>query len=206
MFMLTSAVASATAIPFPDNWDIRVYFSEHCMYQCLVVVALELALRLLAVCTKHPFLVPSFFIAVPVGFYFSLHAMGTTVQEARDMDWIFSFVEKNVATVTVNPSAQRSDSGFAELYALFDFSMVQWAMIPTQWKTMLGLVIFSVLHVPINIPAISMTTGIESDINHELKVCVCARVCAQGVCVWMCSYGLLILYFRNFWKLSAHLN
>ena len=42
--------------------------------------------------------------------------------------------------------------------------------------TILGSIFFSVIHVPVNVPALSATTGFEADINKELKVCSVWRV------------------------------
>ena len=38
-----------------------------------------------------------------------------------------------------------------------------------QWKTFLGIIAFSIIYVPIDIPSLSLTTGTDANINQELK-------------------------------------
>jgi MFS superfamily sulfate permease-like transporter len=47
---------------------------------------------------------------------------------------------------------------------------VAWELAPDQLFTMLGIVFFSIIHVPVNVPALSVLTGDDADLNSELKV------------------------------------
>ena len=51
-----------------------------------------------------------------------------------------------------------------------DFKAVDWASLGSTVPAMLALTFFGVLHVPINIPALGMTTGEDNvDVDRELR-------------------------------------
>ena len=57
-----------------------------------------------------------------------------------------------------------------ELTQMLDFGAVDWTAIVATVPAMLALTFFGILHVPINVPALGLTTGEDNvDIDHELR-------------------------------------
>ena len=55
------------------------------------------------------------------------------------------------------------------MWTLIDFETVQWGVIVKLVPTMIALTVFSLMHVPINIPSLGISTKINADMNKELK-------------------------------------
>lgn len=121
-------------------------------------VPLFLAIMLIAL--QHRFhsslVVPLFFILVFVVFHIIVAAVtGWDLQLARDHGWVFPAVEDNEPWY-----------GF---YGLYRFSLVDWVVVLRQFPSMLALTFFGILHVPINVPALAVTVGMDQfDVDREL--------------------------------------
>jgi SulP family sulfate permease len=62
-----------------------------------------------------------------------------------------------------------NSAGGPDVYALFDLRLVRWDVIVAQAAEIGALVLFSVLHVPINIPSLAISAGVRGvDVNTEL--------------------------------------
>lgn len=136
---------------------LKYLFSSH-------VIVLQwttpLALAALLVVLQHRFhnslLVPLFFICVFVAFHlivkFTPHI---TLNTVRDAGWVFPAVEDN--------------QPWYEFYELYKFLLVDWWAISKQLPSMLALTFFGILHVPINVPALAVTVGMDQcDVDREL--------------------------------------
>ncbi|KAJ2725717.1 hypothetical protein GGI07_001085 [Coemansia sp. Benny D115] len=119
--------------------------------------SLLVALLLRALNTRytHPLFVPVFFMIVPAAFYLVAAALGLSLSSLRATGWVFEL-----------PS---SDVPFYHFYTLFDFGNTDWYAVWRAVPTMLGLAFFSILHVPINVPALAVSTNADKvDTNREL--------------------------------------
>lgn len=56
------------------------------------------------------------------------------------------------------------------VYESFSFSCIDWRCVFSQSLSMFAIVVFSVLHAPINVPSLSLTTSVPSSLDYELKV------------------------------------
>ena len=101
-------------------------------------------------------LVPLYFIVV----FFLFHIVVALIpswnlQHARDVGWVFPAVE--------------DDQPWYLFYALYKFDVVDWWCLFRQVPTMLALTFFGILHVPINVPALAITVGMDDiDVDREL--------------------------------------
>jgi MFS superfamily sulfate permease-like transporter len=86
---------------------------------------------------KNPFLLPIFFCVIPIIFYCIVLVSGVTMQELREMGWLFTL-----------PSA--TDSPFWLFWTYYDFNVVDWSAIAKTLPTQFALTFFGILHVPIN--------------------------------------------------------
>ncbi|WBW71712.1 sulfate transmembrane transporter family [Schizosaccharomyces osmophilus] len=104
----------------------------------------------------HPFLIPSFFILAPMLFYFLVWVIpGLNLEFLRETGWVFS--------------STQSDVPWYHYYELFSFQDTNWGAIMATVPEMLALTFFGILHVPINVPALAISTGMEKiDTDKEL--------------------------------------
>jgi len=59
-------------------------------------------------------------------------------------------------------------NGLFDIWTVIDFRNVSWGAIIESFPTLIALTIFSLIHVPINIPAFAISTNTEADMNQEL--------------------------------------
>ncbi|KAF1785054.1 Cyclic nucleotide-binding-like [Phytophthora cactorum] len=153
-FVLQSGIENATGRGFDWSWDgVKGLFDEEIVWLWVSSALLALTLWILARHIKSPLFPPLFFVSIPPLFYVLLLSLGISTDTAREHGWFFSRAP-NVA--------------FYSLWEQYDFSLVAWHVIPKQFGTIVGLTFFSLMHVPINIPSLSLTTDKEVDINDEL--------------------------------------
>ncbi|KAI9766069.1 MAG: hypothetical protein M1840_006776 [Geoglossum simile] len=124
----------------------------------LWTVPLSLAV-LLMVCqrwVKHTLFVPCYFMTIPAVFYFFVAAIPTLrLEKLRQTGWVFEM-----------PTA---GAPFYHFYTLYDFGAVDWKALVTTIPAMFALTFFGVLHVPINVPALGFSTGVDNvDVDREL--------------------------------------
>ncbi|KAI8050965.1 sulfate transporter family-domain-containing protein [Syncephalis plumigaleata] len=93
---------------------------------------------------------------------------GLSMDELRQNGWLFKL-----------PSPMKP---FYEVYQRYDFTNVQWSVLPKTFPAMLALTFFSILHVPINVPALSVTIAQDGvDLSHELLAHGISNILA-GLC------------------------
>ena len=155
VFVVQTGIENAIGVPFKWTFACLANLFNPLVFNHLVVAVLLVVLLLfLSRFIKNPFFPPVFFLMIPPSFYLILWITGIPSDEARQHGWFFD----RVPPVT-----------FWSMWEVFDFTQVAWWVIPRQFGTLLGLSLFSLMHVPINIPSLSLTTGTEIDINEELK-------------------------------------
>lgn len=107
---------------------------------------------------QSKFFLPLYICGIPVAFYFIVFTFGTLdLDTLRQDGWIFE-----------GPAA---DEPWWYFYTLYDFSAVRWDAVAQTIPAMFALTFFGILHVPINVPALAISTGEDNvDLNHELKL------------------------------------
>ena len=101
---------------------------------------------------------PIYFCSIPVLFYLGLFGLGVPTAAARAGGWFF-------------PSDTNDEGGSISLTApllLLDVTKVDWSVVLSAVPTMLASVVFALLHVPLNVPALKLTSKHAADINQEL--------------------------------------
>lgn len=124
--------------------------------QWTVPIALTVVLILLHLRIHNSLLVPMYFIGVFVVFHIVVAATtGWDLDIARASGWVF-------------PAVEEKEPWYLH-YQLFRFSMVDWLVIARQFPSMMALTFFGILHVPINVPALAVTVGMDQcDVDREL--------------------------------------
>lgn len=153
-FVLQNGVENATGRAF--EWTtagVASLFEQQVVWLWVSSAVLALLLSVLTRWFKSPLFPPLFFVSIPPLFYVALAILRVAPETARSHGWFFDRA----------PNVE-----FYTIWEQFDFAQVAWYVIPKQAGTVLGLTVFSLMHVPINIPSLSLTTDFEADINEEL--------------------------------------
>ncbi|KAH8547801.1 sulfate transporter family-domain-containing protein [Umbelopsis sp. PMI_123] len=133
----------------------ELFLNTHTLLLWTSALGVALLLRALQHKIKHPLLVPAFFMIVPIVFWFVVLVAGLDVNQVRQDGWVFHLVEGDVP--------------FWHFYTYYDFNAIDWAALSSTIPAMLALTFFGVLHVPINVPALGVSTNRDDvDVNKEL--------------------------------------
>lgn len=133
----------------------KIFLDTHTLVLWATAFGAAVLLRTMQQRISNPLLVPAFFMVLPIVFYLVLAIAGLNVNDVRDQGWIFPLVE--------------SDLPFWHFYTNFDFAMVNWRAVAHTIPAMLALTFFGLLHVPINVPALGVSTNNDDvNVNREL--------------------------------------
>lgn len=177
-----------TSIEVTNNKDftfdvdgIREFTSDFHLYG--VVILFEATLRVLMWITRdetgHPkfrLLAPIFFCSIVPLFYIGIYLFGISIEEANDMGYMFpgksSFCDASSGTTCATPTFHERvfDGHILDILRIMDIRLVNWEVVWNSLGVVLSLTSFSLIHVPINIPAFAVSSGISGDIdmNKEL--------------------------------------
>ncbi|KAG7662210.1 uncharacterized protein J8A68_004220 [[Candida] subhashii] len=140
------------------NWEIFKYLFFN--YETLLQWTIPLFLAIILILIQHKYhnslIVPLYFIAVFIIFHLIVALIPNwSLPQLRHSGWIFPAVEDN--------------EPWYHFYTLYKFNLVNWWAILAQFPTMLALTFFGILHVPINVPALAVTVGMDQvDVDREL--------------------------------------
>lgn len=140
------------------NWPTFQYLFESYITfaQWTIPLLLTIVLILLHQKIHNSLLVPMYFIGVFVVFHVIVAAVtGWDMDKARQYGWVF-------------PAVEEKEPWYSH-YSLFRFGQVDWLSIVKQFPSMMALTFFGILHVPINVPALAVTVGMDQcDVDREL--------------------------------------
>ncbi|KAL7544731.1 hypothetical protein ACHAWF_008091, partial [Thalassiosira exigua] len=129
------------------------------------VVGFEVALRTLMKVTEvngeaqYPLLGPIYYCLITPAFYAGLWAAGATVGSAEEAGYFFP---------PIGSSGSVIDASLFDIFREVRPAGISWTAVAKALPTMVGLTAFSLIHVPINIPAFAISTNVEPDMNAEL--------------------------------------
>jgi sulfate permease, SulP family len=142
-----------------------------------LVFAFELVLRTLGQILKgingqprYPLLSPIYFCLITPTFYLGLWIAGVTIEKAIDKGFFFPTLDgDNTADSGVGGGPFNVVDGHTwDMWAVIDLPTVCWPAIRESLPTLLALSLFSLIHVPINIPAFALSTKTETQMDAEL--------------------------------------
>jgi SulP family sulfate permease len=139
------------------NWPTLQYLLNPLPFlQWTIPLILSVVLIIIQKINSHPLIVPCYFIVIFIVFHLLILIIPSwNIQLARDYGWIFS--------------AQESNEPWYSFYKYYNFKICDWWLILDQLPTMFALTFFGVLHVPINVPALALTVGMDTyDVDREL--------------------------------------
>ncbi|KAJ2490594.1 hypothetical protein IWW37_003055 [Coemansia sp. RSA 2050] len=155
-FLLQTGLEVTSRLKLSLSWHVvRELLQPNTLGLWASSLLVAVLLRALNARFKHPLFVPVFFMLVPAAFYMVTALLGLSLETLRAAGWVFSLPD--------------SSAPFYHFYTLFDFGNTDWRAIWRAGPTMLGLAFFSILHVPINVPALAVSTNADKvDTNREL--------------------------------------
>ncbi|KAI0193224.1 sulfate transporter family protein [Xylaria flabelliformis] len=126
----------------------------------LWLIPLALAIFLFGLQRKltSRYVLPAYILSIPFVFYFIVLSMDSlSPDNLRKTGWIFE--------------APEDDQPWWYFWTLYKFELVHWGAIVETLGAMLALTFFSLLHVPINVPALAQNAGEDNlKLDHELKL------------------------------------
>jgi len=189
IYILTAGVGSTTDVAWA--WTTECLQHQFLQWRkVLLLCALECLLRAVVQLSKRhaqslePFVLPCFFLGlIPAAWLFMLLS-GQTHQEAQASGVLFS----------VLPPTE----GLATQWKLLHVDRIAWWVFPDQILLLLGIAVFSCLHVPVNVPGLGLTTKRNVDISKELKAHSIANfvAAALGTVQNYMVYSSSVLYFQ----------
>lgn len=122
----------------------------------VIPLSLAILLKVAKRWATHPLTDATYFLSIIAIFYFFFAAIPELkMSELRAKGWVFEAPEAGVP--------------FYHFYTMYKFELVDWYAVASTIPAMLALTFFGVLHVPINIPALAISTGEDNlDIDREL--------------------------------------
>lgn len=141
------------------------------IYLLGVVLIFETLLRLLQHTTrdadgkpKYSLLSPVYFCMITPLFYGALWVFRVDVEDAMEAGYFFPSLDD--CDQTSQDCSTRStifDEHLWDMWRVIDLSVVSWPAIVDCVPTLVALTLFSLIHVPINIPAFAVSTNTEAD-------------------------------------------
>ena len=135
----------------------------------IIPLILAILLRTIKRWTTHPLTDATFFLLIIAVFYFYVAAIEElSITELQNKGWIFA--------------APDAGKPFYSFYELYNWKLTDWRAILSTVPAMLALTFFGVLHVPINVPALALSSGEDNlDIDRELRAHGISNV-LSGLC------------------------
>eukprot|EP00916_Digyalum_oweni_P011798 GHVL01019611.1.p1 GENE.GHVL01019611.1~~GHVL01019611.1.p1 ORF type:complete len:862 (+),score=99.35 GHVL01019611.1:19-2604(+) len=165
VFILFAAISVSSGVPWLWNSEsVSAHFTPNILMLWGTSVAIEILLLISNHFISNTLYLPSFFIGLFFVFFSILRLINCPIETARHHGWFLHG----------NPLSNKN--AWFDPWNLFLLSNIQFSNI--DWNVLLqannfylfcGIAVFSIIHVPLNIPGVSATTGYPVDLNKELK-------------------------------------
>ncbi|KAJ6089739.1 hypothetical protein N7467_004955 [Penicillium canescens] len=157
-FLLVTGVEVSARLPGSLEYNLETLQKLfHLDTFPLWIIPLSLAIGLLVLkrFVRSNFLVGGYFIAVAAVFYIVILSARISMSSLHQNGWVFD--------------APSSNNPWYHFYTLYDISAVSWTAFGETIPAMFALTFFGVLHVPINVPALGISTG-EDNVNVDREL------------------------------------
>ena len=177
-----------------------------------IVIGLELFLRLLMWLLqdkkgkpRFPLLAPVYFCLIVPTFYLALSAIGIDVATAKEIGLFFPSPADNNCIATDKDCAGSSfldsvfDGHVLDVFRVLDLRLIAWSTVLRSLGTIAAMASFSLIHVPINIPAFAVSSNVDADMNAELLAHGYANFASGlvGGLQTIMTYSFSVLYMRS---------
>ena len=129
-----------------------------------IVLGFECTLRFLIWWTqdsqgrpKYPLLSPIYYCMITPLFYLGLWILGISLNRASELGYFFS--------ETSSENIGLADPHLWDMFQITNLSNISWMAVVESTGTMIALAAFSLIHVPINIPAFAISTDVGTSLH-----------------------------------------
>ncbi|KAL2012925.1 hypothetical protein VTN00DRAFT_450 [Thermoascus crustaceus] len=157
-FLVTTGVEVSARLPGTLEYNLTTVhklFQLDTIFLWTIPLFLAIGLLVLKRFVRSNFLVGGYFIMVAAIFYLVKFISKIPLDTLRSKGWVFA--------------APSSQNPWYHFYTLYDFSAVNWSALADTIPAMFALTFFGVLHVPINVPALGISTG-EDNLNVDREL------------------------------------
>ena len=184
---------------FMEHWNLlRLTFLFEVLLRVLERVTLDANGK-----PRYTLLSPIYFCMITPLFYVGLFIFQYPVQQAREEGYFFPAISTAGGSDEGTTSIWEDileDKGIFDMFKVLNFSAVSWSALFDSIPTLVALTLFSLIHVPINIPAFAISTNTDIDMNNELKAHgysnIIAGICGGGLQNYM-AYTQSVVYDRS---------
>lgn len=158
-FLLATALEVCARLDGSLSYDLDtlvLLFAPATFALWIVPLLLAFVLLLAQKTIKSPLFMPLYFLSIPLFFHIVVAAIPSLdIHRLRAAGWVFD--------------APVSGAPFWHFYTLYDLHAVNWTALAKTTPAMVALTFFGILHVPINVPALGVSTGMDNvDVDREL--------------------------------------
>ena len=155
-----------------DDWNLlRVTFFFEMLLRILERVTLDANGK-----PRYSLLSPIYFCMITPMFYLGLLVLQVPLKDARDAGYFFPTIANASSNNSIDTSGTDTtfwqiileDKGMFDLWMILDVRMISLHAMAEALPTMVALTLFSLIHVPINIPSLGISTNQEVEMNNEL--------------------------------------
>ncbi|KAJ5086601.1 hypothetical protein NUU61_007908 [Penicillium alfredii] len=157
-FLLQTGVEVSARLPGSLEYNLptlQKLFHVDTFPLWMIPLFLAIGLLVLKHFIRSNFLVGGYFIAVATLFYIVVLCANISMDTLHQNGWVFG--------------APSSNNPWYHFYTLYDLSAVNWSAFADTIPAMFALTFFGVLHVPINVPALGISTG-EDNLNVDREL------------------------------------
>jgi len=176
-FIIVTAIEVTNNQDFSFDMDGIISLVEN-FHLFGLVVLFEVTLRVLSAVLvdqngnpSFRFLAPIFFCSIVPVFYLGLFILGISSNQAREWGYLFpdpSCPIPNAECKSVSFHDKVYNGHVLDVFKVIDFRVISWTAVAKSTGTLLALCSFSLIHVPINIPAFAVSSNVDVDMNNEL--------------------------------------
>ncbi|KAJ3222593.1 hypothetical protein HK099_002105 [Clydaea vesicula] len=174
LFVTGIKVTSRVTAGLGNYDDLLKLFEPKILMLWSSSLILAISLKCIQKKIKHPLFVPCFYSSV-------------NIETLRLSGWLFSLPKNN------------GEVPFYTYWTYFDFSLIDVEAFFACVPTILALTFFGILHVPINVPALSVSTNQQVNINTEIVMHGFSNLFSGliGSCQNYLVYTNSVLFFRS---------
>ena len=157
-FLVATGVEVSARLPGNLEYNIptlKQLFRSDTVLLWTIPLTLAIVLMVTQRYVKSNFLVGGYFITVAAIFYFFKFALDIQMDTLHNGGWIFD-----------SPPA---GNPWYHFWTLYDWKAISWEALADTVPTMFALTFFGILHVPINVPALGISTG-EDNLNVDREL------------------------------------
>lgn len=148
-----AGIAMMTGLIADDMILLNNIFKEEMLVLWVPGVALGLTMYAALRNINSPYVLPIFMVSTLVGFYGLCYCSDVSLQDARDMNFIAPLTR---------------EEPFWDSWKLYNFSLVRWEQLPTQFFRWVGMFIVVAFSSSLDVAAIEMELNLPLDYNKEL--------------------------------------